>query len=115
MLQFLNGSPQWNVKFVRAAHDWELEFFTLFFHQLYSIILKLDGVDKLCWNPSKKKLFDLRSFYNVFMPHHNNHFPRRCIWRSKVPLRVVFFAWLATLGKILILNNLRKRHIIVVD
>jgi len=30
-------------------------------------------------------------------------------------LRVTFFAWSATLGKILTLDNLRKRRIIVVD
>jgi hypothetical protein len=30
-LQFSNGSPQWNVNFVRATHDWELEFFSSFF------------------------------------------------------------------------------------
>jgi hypothetical protein len=28
---------------------------------------------------------------------------------------VVLFSWLATLGKILTMDNLRKRHIIVVD
>jgi hypothetical protein len=33
-LQFSNGASQWNVNFVRAAHDWELEFFTSFFDQL---------------------------------------------------------------------------------
>jgi hypothetical protein len=85
------------------------------FDQLYSIRLKQDGVDKLCWNPSKKGLFDVRSFYNVLIPHDNTHFPWRCIWRSKAPLRVAFFAWSAALGKILTLDNLRKRHIIVVD
>jgi hypothetical protein len=30
-------------------------------------------------------------------------------------LRVVFFAWLAALGKILAMDNLRKQHIIVVE
>jgi hypothetical protein len=37
------------------------------------------------------------------------------LWRSKAPLRVILFAWLAILGKILTLENLRKRQIIVVD
>jgi hypothetical protein len=30
-------------------------------------------------------------------------------------MRVAFFAWLVTLGKILTLDNLRKKHIILVD
>jgi hypothetical protein len=33
---------------------------------------------------------------------------------GKVPLRVSFFVWMATLGKILTLDNLCKRGIIVV-
>ena len=37
------------------------------------------------------------------------------IWRNKVPLRMASFAWLAALGKILIMDNLKKRHIIGVD
>ena len=32
-----------------------------------------------------------------------------------VPLRTVFFAWLAALGKILTMENLRKQHVIVID
>lgn len=30
-LQFSNGSPQWNVNFVRVAHDWEFKLFSSFF------------------------------------------------------------------------------------
>ena len=37
------------------------------------------------------------------------------IWKVKVPLRVNFFVWTVTLGKILTLDNLRKRGIIVVE
>jgi hypothetical protein len=37
------------------------------------------------------------------------------ICRNKALLRVVFFAWSATLWKILTMDNLRKSHIIVVD
>jgi hypothetical protein len=82
---------------------------------LYSIILKQDNVDKLCWKPSKKGLFDVRFFYNVPFPHDSIHFHWRYIWCSKAPLRVTFFAWSAALGKILTLDNLRKRNIIVID
>jgi hypothetical protein len=30
-LEFLGGSIQWNVSFVRAAHDWEVDVFASFF------------------------------------------------------------------------------------
>ena len=37
------------------------------------------------------------------------------IWKVKVPLRVSFFMWTVSLGKILTLDNLRKRGLIVMD
>jgi hypothetical protein len=58
--------------------------------------------------PFKERLFDVRLFYNVLIPHDNTHFPWRSIWRNKVPLRVAFFVWPAALGKILTIDNLRK-------
>jgi hypothetical protein len=42
-------------------------------------------------------------------------FPWKSVWRTKVPLRVAFFAWSAAPRKILTMDNLRKRRIIVVD
>ena len=44
------------------------------------------------------------------MPHR---FPS--IWKPKVPSRVAFFVWTATLGKILTIDNLRKRKLWVLD
>jgi hypothetical protein len=58
-------------------------------------------------------LFDVRSFYNVLIPHDSNSFPWRCIWLCEGP--VVFFAWSAALSKILTMDNLRKCKIIIVD
>ena len=37
------------------------------------------------------------------------------VWQSKAPHRVAFFSWTAALGKILITNNLWKRHIPVLE
>jgi hypothetical protein len=37
------------------------------------------------------------------------------VWRTKVSLRAPFFSWSVALEKILTMDNLRKRHIIVVD
>ena len=37
------------------------------------------------------------------------------MWQTQAPPRSVFFAWSAALSKILTLNNLRKRHVIVIN
>ena len=42
-------------------------------------------------------------------------FPWRLLCQSKVPPRVAFFSWSASLGKIITTDNLCKRSIIVLD
>jgi hypothetical protein len=42
-------------------------------------------------------------------------FPWKSIWKVKVHPRVPFFVWTMTLGKILTLDNLCKRNIIVIE
>jgi hypothetical protein len=86
-----------------------------FFTFLYSIRRDRDREDKLWWSPSRKGKFDVRSFYKIFAYKETAHFPWKSIWRTKVPLKVAFFAWVAALGKILTLDNLRKRQVIVID
>jgi hypothetical protein len=37
------------------------------------------------------------------------------VWRTQTPPRSVIFAWSGALGKILTLDNLKKRHVIVIN
>jgi hypothetical protein len=37
------------------------------------------------------------------------------MWQTQAPSRTTFFAWPVALGKILTLDNLKKRHVIVID
>ena len=115
-LELSGESYKWNVSFIRAAQDWVVDAFVSFFNLLNPLRLSQRREDKLRWAPSKRGMFTERSFYSVLVPHDNTHFSWKHIWQSKAPLRVTFFAWTATLRKIIIVDNLlRKRHIIVVD
>ena len=42
-------------------------------------------------------------------------FPWKSSWKPKVPSRVSFFIWTASVGRILTAENLRKRNIILVS
>jgi hypothetical protein len=75
LLDFYSDSHQWNVCFLRAAQDLEVDLFTSFFNLLYSLRLKWDGEYKLCWVTSKRELFDVKSYYNVHDPRKSTHFP----------------------------------------
>lgn len=112
---FRRGSFQWDVSFIRAAHDWEVDVLASFFTLLYSLRVGSEGEDQLWWSPSHKGNFYVKSFYKVLACKEVVHFPWRSIWRTKVSLKVAFFAWSAALEKILTLDNLRKRHAILID
>lgn len=106
---------QWDVRFIRAAHDWEVDDLATFFALLYSVRIERDAEDKLWWSPSRKEKFDVSSFYKTLVYKESVCFPWKSIWRTKAPSKVAFFAWTAALGKILTLDNLRKRQIIVIN
>jgi hypothetical protein len=86
-----------------------------FFTLLYSLQGTREGEDKIWWTPSRKGKFDVKSFYKVLAYNDAHPFPWKSIWRTKAPVKVAFFAWTAALGKILTMDNLRKRHVIVID
>jgi hypothetical protein len=63
-LEFLGGYNQWNVSFIRVAHDWEVDGFASFFQVLNSSKVRRECVDKLWWNPSKRGLLNVKSLYS---------------------------------------------------
>jgi hypothetical protein len=103
------------VSFTKAAHNWEADVFASFFQVLHSIRLRRGCVDQLWWNPSKSGLFKVKSFYCSLASFEASCFPWKSVWRIQAPSRATFFVWLAALGKILTLDNLRTRHVIVMD
>jgi hypothetical protein len=108
-----NGTLQWNIQFSQLVHDWEVEIVASFYRCLYSSKLRGVGEDKLLWMPSRKGSFEVKSFYRVLSSFGSNSFPWKGIWRSKAPPRVAFFAWTSVRGKILTLDNLRRRGMMV--
>jgi len=86
-----------------------------FFDRLYSVSARHGEGDRVVWNPSKKGLFEVRSFYEQLIRKDGPSFPWKNIWRVKAPTMVAFFVWSVALGKILTHNNLRKRNVIVIE
>jgi hypothetical protein len=114
-LDFIGGSRQWNISFIRLAHDWELEVLASSYSLLYSFRMHREGEDKIWWILSRKGKFDVRSYYDTLVRKEASPFPWKSIWRTKAPSRVVFFAWTMVLGQILTIDNLRRRNLIVIN
>jgi hypothetical protein len=110
-----NRVIQWNVLFTRQIQDWEMEMVLSFFERLYSTLVRHREGDMLIWNPSKRGLFEVRSYYEVLIRKNGPSFSWKSIWRVKTPTRVAFLVWSAALGKILTHDNLRERNVVVIE
>jgi hypothetical protein len=76
--EVLGVSIQWNVSFIREAHDWELDIFASFFQVLDSARERRGGEDKLWWNPPKRGLFKVKVLYHSLGCNVARSFP----WKS---------------------------------
>jgi len=107
-LQRQNGTILWNILFTRPVHDCEVEVVTRFFEMLYSLKVGCEGEHKICWIPARRKAFEVKSYYKFLSIPIQSSFPWKSILKVKVPLRVVFFVWTTTLGKILTSDNFER-------
>ena len=110
-----NGVLHWDVLFTRSVQDWELESISSFLDLLYSIPVQGRGEDRISWGSMDSKVFSVKSYYSYLSTPSPRSFPWKGVWKSKVPPRVAFFSWTAALGKVLTIDNLRKRGLILVD
>jgi hypothetical protein len=114
-LRFHGTTHSWDIEFLRQVQDWELDIVDTFMKWLYSSPIHPGSMDTICWNLGSREVFEVRSFYLALIQPSSSYFPWRSVWKAKVPSRVAFFLWTATLGKILTTDNLRKRRIIILD
>ncbi|GMP50653.1 hypothetical protein CsSME_00017186 [Camellia sinensis var. sinensis] len=73
------------------------------------------GEDRVVWTVlGTKGVFTVSSFYRSLVGGATTLFPWRSIWVPGVPSKVVFFLWIAALGRNLTIDNLVHRgHVLV--
>ena len=73
------------------------------------------GEDKILLKNDKEKGFSVKSMYRCFDPSPASDFLYRLIWNPVVPPKIGVFAWEATWGKVLTLDQLKRRGMILVN
>ena len=63
----------------------------------------------MIWTASNDGAFLVKFLYSVLERGGSSMFPSERIWRVRVPPKVAFFAWEASWGKVLTLENLQRR------
>ena len=108
------GGRSWNLRFCRAFQDWETGIFYDLFVYILSKLLR-GGVDTMIWQLNRSGVFDVRSFYISLLAALLVSFPWKSIWCVKVPKSVAFFLWTAARGGLLIVDNLVKKKLPLVN
>ena len=109
------GAGSWSPNFIRPLNDWEIEEVASLLHTLHEVSYCPSGEDKLLLKGDKEKGFLIRSMYKCFDSSPAFDFPYRLIWNPVVPPKIGFFAWEATWGKVLTLDQLKRRGMILVN
>ena len=103
------GVGCWSPTFLRPLNDWELEEMIKFLHILHDQNFRPTGEDKLLLKTVKEKGFSVKSMYKGFDISPTFDFPYRLVWNLVVPSKIGVFAWEAAWGKVLTLDQLKRR------
>lgn len=105
----------WDVRFFRDFNDWGLELVAAFTHHLDSHIPSNEDGDQVRWRLKSNGEFNIHSYYYVLRGSTSFIFPWKGIWSVKAPRQDYFFVWTAAWGKILTVDNIRRRGYTLVD
>ena len=103
------GDGGWNPIFLRSFNDWEMEEVDRFLQVLYRKQIRPLMKDKILFKGSRNDAFSVKSMYRVLDCSPQVAFPSCSIWNPVIPPRMGFFAWEASWGKVLTLDQLKRR------
>ena len=104
-----DGAGGWSPTFLRSLNDWEIGEMVRFLQTLDDQNFRPTGEDMLLLKEVKSKSFSVKAMYRGYDFTPAFDFPHRSIWNSAVPPKFGIFTWEATWGKVLMLDNLKRR------
>ena len=99
----------WNPWFSRPFNDWEVEVAERFLLTIQGKRQVTNMEDRVPWKETKNWKFSVKSLYSALELRSAIPFLRSIIWSPYVPTKVSFSTWEALWGKVLTLNQLKKR------
>ena len=103
------GAGGWSPTFLRSLNDWEIGEMVRFLQILHDQNFRPTGEDMLLLKEVKEKRFSVKAMYKCYDISPALDFPYHSIWNSVVPPKIGIFTWEAAWGKVLTLDNLKRR------
>lgn len=103
----------WELRFRRAAFDWEITQLIEFLNRLQEAWVNLGEQDRRVQRNGSEGVFSVQSSYDFVAGGREEIGPWKEIWYSAVPQKVQFFMWTTTLNKISTMNMLQRRGFIL--
>ena len=95
----------WSLPFSKPLNDWKVGSVERFLSCLDGMRVNRDEEDRVRWIETKNGKFIVKSLYMALESRTLISFPWSNIWKEWVHPRVSFFAWEATWGKALTLDQ----------
>lgn len=87
--------------------DWEVPTIALVLGRLHTVVVRLNREDRLVWENGPNGAYNVRSETRFFGDLSDNQDSWKDMWYPLVPLKIQFFMWVASLGKIFMIDALR--------
>ena len=101
----------WIPRFSRPFNDWEVREVVNFMKMIHPWKVVANREDKLVLKGGSPSVYSVKLLYEILNRNEveTTSFPALSVWNNMVPLKVGFFAWEASWGKVLTLDQLKKR------
>lgn len=108
-LDLSHGRPIWQPNLRRPAFDWEIADIASLLDQIGGFQVDMSSSEMRIWATSSNGSFSVKCCADWLNTVVGLHIPWKHIWVSSSPLKVQFFMWIATLGKISIVDRLLRK------
>lgn len=111
IVDFCSGTG-WQIVFRGNLDDQEVGDFCHLLQQIESASIDQSKMDTMSWSISKDKTFSVKSCNSMIVkePNHTDaNWPWKMIWKSKAPVKLACFKWIAIWEACLTRDNLQRR------
>ncbi|CAN4116899.1 unnamed protein product [Withania somnifera] len=101
----------WELRFRRNLHDWELSDILDLFAKLQTCSFSPQEPDRLKWGNSRKGRYTGKLGYHNLCSRNSmiDKWPWKLIWKTRLPIKVICFSWIALHNSCLTQDDLSKK------